>query len=54
MDLVTGNVNRGEVTGHTAPCPEEAMLSSEEAFALMVAYLKENGFEVEALEEMRP
>ena len=23
LDLVTGDVNRGEVTGHTAPCPEE-------------------------------
>ena len=40
LDLVTGNVSRGEVTGHTAPCPEQAMLSSAEAFALMVAYLK--------------
>ena len=54
LDLVTGNVSRGEVTGHTAPCPEQAMLSSAEAFTRMVAYLKQNGFEVEALEEMRP
>ncbi|HSQ16286.1 MAG TPA: hypothetical protein VLM83_01200, partial [Anaerolineales bacterium] len=54
LDLVTGEVNRGDVTGHTAPCPEEEILTSAEAVELMVGFLRENDFDVGALEDVLP
>ena len=50
LDLATQSLTRGEVAGHTAPCPAEEVLTADEAYGLMVRYLRENGFEVEGLE----
>ena len=50
LDLVEHTVTSGEVSGYIEPCPEDEVLTSAEAYELMVGYLGENGFEVEALE----
>jgi arylsulfatase A-like enzyme len=52
LDLADQSLSSGEVSGHTAPCPAEEVLTPEEAFELMVASLRENGFEVAELEGM--
>ena len=52
LDLADQSLTSGEVSGHTAPCPAEEVLTEDEAFELMVGYLRENGFEVEGLDGM--
>ncbi len=54
LDLADQSLTSGEVSGHTAPCPAEELLTTSEAFELMVGYLGENGFEVETLEGISP
>ena len=50
LDLDEPALTSGEVAGHTAPCPDEAVVSQAQAYALMLAYLREHGFAVESLE----
>jgi arylsulfatase A-like enzyme len=52
LDLADQSLSSGEVSGHTAPCPVEEIITPTQAFELMVGYLRENGFEVGELEGM--
>jgi Sulfatase len=49
FDLIHFELTSGEISGHTAPCVEESMLTLEQAKAELTGHLSENGFDVSAL-----
>jgi hypothetical protein len=50
IDLIKMSLYSGEVIGHTAPCPEDELLTMEQAYDLMLAFMRENGYDVSSLE----
>ena len=50
LDLVTLSLARGVVDGHTQPCPVEQVITAGEAYDLLLAYLRENGYDIATLE----
>jgi hypothetical protein len=50
LDLVETTLTRGYVDGHTVPCPAEEVLSTEQAYDLLLGYLRDHGYDVSSLE----
>jgi hypothetical protein len=52
LDLVETSLTRGYVDGHTVPCPADEVLTNEQAYELLVGYLRDNGYDVSSLERL--
>ncbi|HSQ17937.1 MAG TPA: sulfatase/phosphatase domain-containing protein, partial [Anaerolineales bacterium] len=50
LSLVKLSFTTGEAVGHSAPCPEESLITANQAYAYLIEYLKEHGYAVDSLE----
>jgi arylsulfatase A-like enzyme len=50
LNLLEMSLSSGEVAGHSAPCPVQELINTEQAFDLLLVYLQDHGFEVDSLE----
>jgi hypothetical protein len=49
LDLVTSRMRSGEVSGYTAPCPNELLPSDDEARHALEGHLEEQGYDISSL-----
>lgn len=52
LDLVNMSLKSGDATGHTAPCPESDLLTLEQAYELLLAFMRENNYDISSLEKL--
>ena len=52
LDLVNFTLTSGDAAGHTAPCPQAELLTLEQAYDLLLAFMRENNYDVSSLEEI--
>ena len=50
LSLVNMTLTSSDAIGHTAPCPEKELITYEQAFDLLLAYLRNYGYDVSSLE----
>ncbi len=50
LSLVKLSFTTGEAVGHSAPCPEESLITTYQAYDYLIEYLKEHGYAVDSLD----
>ena len=51
LNLTEMRLSSGEVARHSAPCPEDGLLSASQAYSLLQAYLADHGYEITSLQQ---
>lgn len=52
LNLIDITMVSGDVLGHTTPCPIDELVTTAEAYDLLLGYLSENGYAIDALESL--
>ena len=52
LDLANMSLTSGDAAGHTASCPQSELLTLEQAYDLLLAFMRENKYDISSLEKL--